>query len=74
MSDKITKECVFTDTVRFLPIDSAENWKNAILESRTISNNRVDASEKAISAAKEIGYDLQENAQKLQQYFERGDK
>ena len=74
LSDKITKECVFTDTVRFLPIDSAENWKNAILESRTISNNRVDASEKAISAAKEIGYDLQENAQKLQQYFERGDK
>ena len=73
LSDKITKECMFTDTVRFLPIDSAENWKNAILESRTISGNRVDASEKAISAAKEIGYDLQENAQKLQQYFERGD-
>lgn len=72
LSDKITKECMFTDTVRFLPIDSAESWKNAILESRTISDNRVDASEKAILAAKEIGYDLQENAQKLQQYFERG--
>lgn len=74
LSDRITKECAFTDTVKFLPIDSAEIWKNFILDSKNISNNRVSASEKAITTAKEIGYDLQENAQKLQQYFERGDK
>lgn len=74
LSDRITKECAFTDTVNFLSIDSAEKWKNFILDSKDISNNRVSASEKAITTAKEIGYDLQENAQKLQQYFERGDK
>jgi len=73
LSDKITKECVFTDLVKFLPIDNPGEWKNVILESKSWKIGRTMASEKAISAAKENGYDLGMNAKKLQQYFEKGD-
>lgn len=69
LSDKITMECAFTNLIRFLPIDSAEKWKNAIIEIKKNQIDRIVSSKSAISAAKENGYDLNSNAQKLQRYF-----
>lgn len=71
LSDKITTECVFSDLVKFLSINNVEEWKNTILAISKNQKKRVTASKRAILAAKENGYDLSSNAQKLQQYFDK---
>lgn len=73
LSDRITKECAFTDLVEFLPIVNTKDWINIILKEKNNKNDRERASIKAISAAKAKGYDLSTNAEKLQRYFENGD-
>lgn len=72
LSDRITKECAFTDLIRFLSIENAVEWKKVILEINETQTDRVASSENAIFEAKKNGYDLSSNAQKLQQYFEKG--
>lgn len=71
LSDKITAECVFTDLVKFLPLNNAEEWKNVILANKKTKKDRSAASQSAIFAARESGYDLASNAQKLQKIFEK---
>lgn len=69
LSNLVTHECAFTDLVSFLPIDNAERWCNSILNGEHLQLDREQASKKAIIAAQKSGYDLKENADRLQSYF-----
>lgn len=70
ISDKVTKECAYTDLVKFMPLEkNYRDWAEKIIEMKC-----VDRSEKAIGAIKltqESGYDINTNAIKLQELFEQ---
>lgn len=72
LSNKITQECVFTELVKFLPIDDAEEWTDLILKEEMREIDRDEASKRAIVAARATGYDIKMNAEKLQRYFIKG--
>lgn len=69
LSDKVTKECAYTDLVHFLALDDPKVWAKQTL---TIAvTDRENSSEELLNKTKEYGYDLRENANKLQKYFEK---
>lgn len=67
LSDKITKECAYTDLVHFLSLDKPRVWAKETLA--IAKNDRENNSEFLLNKTKENGYDLRENAYKLQKYF-----
>ena len=67
LSDKVTKECAYTDLVHFLPLEDPDRWaKKTLVIAET---DREKSSEGLLIKTKENGYDLCENAYKLQKYF-----
>ena len=68
ISDKITRECVFSNLVYFESLDSDySKWADTLL---SISNIDRDTESKRISQLARIsGYDLNDNIMKLQKYI-----
>ncbi len=62
LSDAITRDCALTKTVRFLPLD-ASAWADALAMSEPI--DRAHASQTAISAIRQAGYELSGAAQRV---------
>lgn len=67
LSDKVTKECAYTDLVHFLALDDPKVWAKKTLS--IAETDREKSSEGLLIKTKENGYDLCENAYKLQKYF-----
>lgn len=67
ISDMVTRECCYTDLVYFVSLRDPSEWAKRILEIAKI--DRENKSHIAISATREQGFDLYENADKLQRYF-----
>lgn len=67
LSDRVTKECAYTDLVHFLPMGDPRVWAKETLAIAV--TDRGNSSEYLLNKTKENGYDLRENAYKLQQYF-----
>lgn len=67
LSDKVTKECAYTDLVHFLPLEDLDKWAKKTLS--ISETDREKSSEGLLIKTKENGYDLCENAYKLQKYF-----
>lgn len=62
LSDTITTECVFTDTVKFLPLDTkAEEWATEIIKMAK-KNDRVRNAELAKTKVAEAGFDIKDSA------------
>lgn len=69
LSDRVTRECAFTDTCTFMPLEvSAREWAEKII-AEVKSNNRKEKSEKAAIKAKTCGFDIQDSAQKLRAIY-----
>lgn len=68
LSDRVTKECAYTDLVHFLPLDDPRVWAKETLA--IVVTDRENSSEDLLNKTKENGYDLRENAYKLQKYFD----
>lgn len=63
-SDKISKEVLLTENVRMLPLESGvENWAEEILGTKTMRNSG------STRQLREKGYDIDEEAKKLQQWY-----
>lgn len=67
LSDKVTKECAYTDLVHFLPLEDPDKWAKKTLS--IAETDREKSSEGLLIKTKENGYDLCENAYKLQKFF-----
>lgn len=68
-SDAITKECVFTDTVQFLPLDTDPlSWATNIIE-MVKRNKRKENSNAAVKRAREVGFDIEDGAKKLRAIY-----
>ena len=71
ISDKVTKECAFTDLVSFESIDSpASVWAEKILNCAGV--DRRKKSKQAIAASKEAGFDINEGAVVLDKILSDG--
>lgn len=72
LSSEITRECAFTSLVRFISLsESALRWGNAVETALTTSERESD-SLNAVLAAREAGYDINENAKTLRMFYLRG--
>lgn len=71
ISENVTKEAAFTDTVLYLPTNDPGLWANTIAHSTRVPMDRIEASRKAVIAAKENGFDIRANAAKLEKCFLR---
>lgn len=67
LSDNVTDECVFSDIVSFAALDDLSLWKNKILEMVKIDRKQLAKSQ--ITLAKKAGFDINQNAIDLQQFF-----
>lgn len=68
LSDTITKECAYTDLVLFMALcDEYSSWAKKVLQFK--NSDRGSISEKVVRQTKENGFDLGDNAGKLQTYF-----
>jgi len=68
VSDKVTKECAYTNFVKYKSLsDSYQSWANEIIHLSEC--NRRHNSDLAIKLASENGFDLSQNAVKLEQFF-----
>lgn len=68
ISDKITRECSYSDLVHYMSLDEDyRNWARKIIE---ISNfNRNEKSKIMNKLTKDSGYDINQNAEELQKFF-----
>lgn len=70
LSDCITRECAYTKQVRFLSLDAgAQKWADEIIKFKDY--NRQSVAKECIALTKENGYALEQNAEKLQSFFDR---
>lgn len=61
VSDKVTKECLFSDLVTYESLDSpATDWAEKIIQSARV--DRRNESQKAVKASKQVGFDINEDA------------
>ena len=69
LSDKVTTECAYMDYVKFLPLsDDRSKWVEAILSFKGFDRDAV--ADEAVKRTIEEGFSLEENASKLQEYFQ----
>lgn len=69
LADTITKECAFTDTVKFMSLeDSAELWASNIIE-MIKSNNRESSASIAKDKVKLAGFDINDSVNSLEQIY-----
>lgn len=69
VSDKVTRDTDLTGLLRFLPVDKGAGvWTEALLEEQ-ISSDREAVSAEAICNVREKGYDIAENARKLEDFY-----
>lgn len=61
-ADTVTRHCAFTDSVQFLPLDSAQ-WVQAL--SRLPEPDRAQASETGMEAVAAAGYDISDASSRL---------
>jgi glycosyltransferase involved in cell wall biosynthesis len=68
ISDKITRECSFSDLVHYMSLDDdCRNWAKKIIE---ISySNRKENSKIMNNLTRDSGYDINQNADELQKFF-----
>ncbi len=69
ISDKITKDVKITDLVYFEPIDSIDKWISTIC--RIGITDREANKEKIIKEIKKAGYDIAENAKRLEKEYKK---
>lgn len=70
LSDVITKECVFTDLVKFRSLnDSFDKWAESVLE--LTKNDRKKMSHNIAELSLDSGYDINSNVKKLMDYFNK---
>lgn len=68
LSDTVTRECSFTEQVRFMPLSVGhKEWAKAIME--LVSRDRAADAQTAMKLAAEKGYDIDKNAAELQAFF-----
>lgn len=73
VSDRVSKECAYTDLVHFLPLESGHAvWADKILE--LTGNDRDRSSRDAVDRAADAGFDLRRNTQRLEEIFAKGTK
>ena len=73
VSDRVSKECAYTDLVHFLPLESGHSvWADRILE--LAGNDRDRSSRTAVDRAADAGFDLRRNTQRLEEIFAKGTK
>ena len=73
VSDRVSKECAYTDLVHFLPLESGHAvWADRILE--LAGNDRDRSSRTAVDRAADAGFDLRRNTQRLEEIFAKGTK
>lgn len=69
LSDTITDECIFTNSVKQLSIKIPEDWQKDIMNWKPI--DRVEQSRKNIQKTRENGYDISLEAQNLEQLYSK---
>lgn len=68
LSECVTKECAYTDLVRFLSLDAGpQAWAEEILKVKRF--DREEVAVECIKLTKENGYSLEENVERLQSFF-----
>ena len=68
-ADTITKECAFTDTVKFMSLDeSAETWAVEIIKMAK-ANKRNESAAVAIQKVKLAGFDIKDSANILKRIY-----
>lgn len=68
LSDKVTRECAYTNLVHFRSLDDDYTlWAEEILSMSKF--DRLSASEEVLKLTKQNGFDISENVEKLQSYF-----
>lgn len=67
ISNVVTKECAYMDSVYFLSLDDENKWRDKILEIGRIERQEDDLS--ILVNTKKNGYDLKENIKELQSCF-----
>ena len=73
VSERVSKECAYTDLVHFLPLESGHAvWADKILE--LAGNDRDRSSRDAVDRAADAGFDLRRNTQRLEEIFAKGTK
>lgn len=69
LADSVTSECIFSDMAGVKSLNaSAEEWAEELL-GMIKRNNRLENSEKNISAAKQAGFDIQASASELRAIY-----
>ena len=64
LSTEITKECAVTDAVKFLPIDDAAVWADALLEVKITDRNAV------ADQMKDGPYNIRNCVKELEEYYD----
>lgn len=67
VSDTVTRDAKLTPLVGYLPITSTAPWVESL--ARFAPSDRRKASEEAMQAVRERGYDIRENARGLQSFY-----
>ena len=68
ISDAITRDCAFSELVKFLPLsDGAEKWADCVLDTKLPDREKERTA--LITAAKNAGYDIKENARRLKEKY-----
>ncbi len=68
VSNRVTPETALTDLVSFCPIESEQEFADALLSASR--NERIAASEAGIARVRDAGFDAQENALRLMELYE----
>lgn len=67
LSDRITRECAYSDLVRFLPLENPSFWAEQLLE--MVETDRAAAAERMPELTARAGFDIRRNAEELQLIF-----
>lgn len=70
ISESITKECAPSELVQFMSIEeNPEKWANKMVEMLNKKTDRLKDSQYGIEVLKKAGFDIEENASKLEQMY-----
>lgn len=67
LSDKVTRECAYTDLVSFLPLEKPAVWAEKLLQ--MVPTDRAAAADTVVELTREHGFDINSSSKDLEQFF-----
>lgn len=69
VSDKVSREANLSETLQFIPIDNKETWVKALLEAKTVSQDREEICRRNQKKIAEKGYDITVTAGRMKELY-----